>query len=41
MLMINDWHPDLEDFITVKSTMGQITNANLSVCVSNGIYESR
>lgn len=34
MLMINDWHPDLLDFITVKQTMGQVTNANLSVCVS-------
>lgn len=29
MLMINDWHPDVEDFITVKQTMGQVTNANL------------
>ncbi|GIO91115.1 ribonucleoside-diphosphate reductase alpha chain [Paenibacillus lactis] len=36
MLMINDWHPDVLDFITVKQTMGQVTNANLSVCVSNG-----
>ncbi|MBW7474329.1 adenosylcobalamin-dependent ribonucleoside-diphosphate reductase [Paenibacillus oenotherae] len=35
MLMINDWHPDLLDFITVKQSMGQVTNANLSVCVSN------
>ncbi|WP_342439588.1 adenosylcobalamin-dependent ribonucleoside-diphosphate reductase [Paenibacillus sp. FSL L8-0436] len=35
MLMINDWHPDVVDFITVKQTMGQVTNANLSVCVSN------
>ncbi|MCF2943273.1 adenosylcobalamin-dependent ribonucleoside-diphosphate reductase [Paenibacillus tarimensis] len=35
MLMINDWHPDVMDFITVKQTMGQVTNANLSVCVSN------
>lgn len=40
MLMINDWHPDLEDFITVKSTMGQITNANLSVCVSNAFMKA-
>ena len=35
MLMINDWHPDLIEFITVKQTMGQLTNANLSVCISN------
>ncbi|MFC5452483.1 adenosylcobalamin-dependent ribonucleoside-diphosphate reductase [Paenibacillus aestuarii] len=40
MLMMNDWHPDLMDFITVKSTMGQITNANLSVCVSNGFMQA-
>ncbi|MFS0722852.1 adenosylcobalamin-dependent ribonucleoside-diphosphate reductase [Paenibacillus sp. 1P07SE] len=40
MLMINDWHPDLEDFITVKQKMGEVTNANLSVCVSNGFMEA-
>lgn len=40
MLMMNDWHPDVLDFITVKSTMGQITNANLSVCVSNGFMQA-
>lgn len=40
MLMINDWHPDVLDFITVKQTMGQVTNANLSVCVSNGFMEA-
>lgn len=40
MLMINDWHPDLLDFITVKQTMGQVTNANLSVCVSNGFMKA-
>lgn len=40
MLMINDWHPDLLDFITVKQTMNQITNANLSVCVSNDFMKA-
>lgn len=40
MLMMNDWHPDLLDFITVKQTMGQITNANLSVCVSNDFMKA-
>lgn len=40
MLMINDWHPDLLDFITVKQSAGQITNANLSVCVSNGFMKA-
>ncbi|WP_127543916.1 adenosylcobalamin-dependent ribonucleoside-diphosphate reductase [Paenibacillus amylolyticus] len=40
MLMMNDWHPDVLNFITVKQTMGQVTNANLSVCVSNAFMEA-
>ncbi|RCW49350.1 LAGLIDADG family homing endonuclease [Paenibacillus prosopidis] len=40
MLMINDWHPDVLEFITVKQTMGQVTNANLSVCVSNAFIRA-
>lgn len=40
MLMINDWHPDLIDFITVKTTMGLMTNANLSVCISNAFMRA-
>jgi len=40
MLMINDWHPDLLDFITVKTKMGLITNANLSVCISNSFMKA-
>ncbi len=40
MLMMNDWHPDVLDFITVKQNMGQITNANLSVCVSNDFMKA-
>jgi len=40
MLMINDWHPDVMEFITVKQTMGKITNANLSVCVSDAFMEA-
>ncbi len=40
MLMINDWHPDLMEFITVKQDMGSITNANLSVCVSNDFMKA-
>lgn len=40
MLMMNDWHPDIMDFITVKQTMGQVTNANLSVCVSNDFMKA-
>ncbi|MED1786692.1 adenosylcobalamin-dependent ribonucleoside-diphosphate reductase [Brevibacillus laterosporus] len=40
MLMMNDWHPDLMEFITVKQTMGLVTNANLSVCVSNSFMKA-
>jgi len=39
MLMLDDSHPDIEEFITVKRTMGQLTNANLSVCVSDKFME--
>ncbi|MCA0753704.1 adenosylcobalamin-dependent ribonucleoside-diphosphate reductase [Paenibacillus sp. N4] len=40
MMMMNDWHPDVQEFITVKQTMGQVTNANLSVCVSNAFMHA-
>lgn len=40
MLMMYDWHPDIMDFITVKQTAGQVTNANLSVCISNGFMKA-
>ncbi|PIW36834.1 MAG: ribonucleoside-diphosphate reductase, adenosylcobalamin-dependent [Candidatus Kerfeldbacteria bacterium CG15_BIG_FIL_POST_REV_8_21_14_020_45_12] len=40
MLMLNDDHPDIEEFITVKRTMGLITNANLSVSVSDRFMEA-
>ncbi|MBI2411325.1 MAG: hypothetical protein HYV32_05530 [Candidatus Kerfeldbacteria bacterium] len=40
MLMLNDDHPDIEEFITVKRTMGLVTNANLSVCVSDRFMEA-
>lgn len=40
MLMLNDDHPDIEEFITVKREMGKVTNANLSVCVSDRLMEA-
>ncbi len=40
MLMLDIDHPDIEEFITVKRTMGQITNANLSVCISDSFMEA-
>ncbi|OGK15212.1 ribonucleoside-diphosphate reductase, adenosylcobalamin-dependent [Candidatus Roizmanbacteria bacterium RIFCSPHIGHO2_01_FULL_39_12b] len=35
MLMMWDWHPDIEEFITVKQDLTRINGANLSVCVSD------
>lgn len=40
MLMLWDWHPDIEEFITVKQDLTKITGANLSVCVSDKFMES-
>lgn len=40
MLMIHDWHPDVEEFITVKQDLTKIKGANLSVCVSDGFMEA-
>lgn len=40
MLMLNDDHPDIEEFVTVKRTMGLVTNANLSVCISDRLMEA-
>jgi len=35
MLMLWDWHPDIEEFITVKQDLTKINGANLSVCISD------
>jgi len=40
MLMLHDWHPDVEEFITVKQDLSKINGANLSVCVSDGFMEA-
>ncbi len=37
MLILNDTHPDIFDFISSKRTAGKITNANISVGVSDGL----
>lgn len=34
MFMLNDWHPDVELFINAKRDLKKITNANISVAVS-------
>ncbi len=40
MLMLWDWHPDIEEFITVKQDLTRINGANLSVCVSDKFMEA-
>jgi ribonucleoside-diphosphate reductase alpha chain len=40
MLMINDWHPDVMEFITAKHTPGEFENVNMSVCISDAFMEA-
>ncbi len=40
MLILNDWHPDIFDFITSKREMGKITNANISVAISDAFMSA-
>lgn len=40
MLMLYDWHPDIEEFITVKQDLSKINGANLSVCISDDFMEA-
>lgn len=40
MLMLWDWHPDIEEFITVKQDLKRINGANLSLCISDSFMEA-
>ncbi len=40
MLILNDWHPDIFDFINSKREAGKITNANISVGVSDSLMDA-
>ncbi|MCS7093496.1 MAG: adenosylcobalamin-dependent ribonucleoside-diphosphate reductase [Patescibacteria group bacterium] len=40
MLMLWDWHPNVEEFITVKQDLKRINGANLSVCISDKFMEA-
>lgn len=40
MLMLNDWHPDLISFIHAKQNMTKVTNANISVGISDKFMEA-
>ncbi len=40
MLILNDWHPDIINFINSKRQSGKITNANISIGVSDKLMEA-
>ena len=40
MLMLADWHPDIEEFIDSKREAGKITNANISVTISDKFMQA-
>lgn len=40
MLMLWDWHPDIEEFITVKQDLARINGANLSLCISDEFMDA-
>jgi ribonucleoside-diphosphate reductase alpha chain len=40
MLILNVWHPDVLEFIQSKREMGQITNANISVGITDDFMEA-
>lgn len=40
MLILNDWHPDVLEFIKSKTEMGRIVNANISVGLSDKFMDA-
>ncbi len=40
MFMLADWHPDIEAFIDAKRDLTKITNANVSVVISNAFMKA-
>ncbi|MBI4185602.1 adenosylcobalamin-dependent ribonucleoside-diphosphate reductase [Candidatus Berkelbacteria bacterium] len=40
MLILSIWHPDIEEFITSKTTAGKITNANISVGITDDFMDA-
>jgi len=40
MLMLWDWHPDIEEFITVKQDLTRINGANLSLAISDKFMDA-
>jgi ribonucleoside-diphosphate reductase alpha chain len=40
MLILNCWHPDILEFVSSKREMGKITNANISVGISDKFMDA-
>lgn len=40
MIMMNDWHPEIFDFINAKRNSTNILNANISVAISDAFMEA-
>ena len=40
MFMLDDWHPDVLNFIHAKKNLDKINNANISVSISNAFMEA-
>lgn len=40
MLIMNDWHPDILEFVNSKREAGKITNANISVALSDRFMQA-
>jgi ribonucleoside-diphosphate reductase alpha chain len=39
MFMLNDWHPDIMEFVNVKRDLQKVTNANISVGISDAFMQ--
>jgi ribonucleoside-diphosphate reductase alpha chain len=40
MLMLDDTHPDVEEFITAKRDLRKLLGSNISVCISDGFMQA-
>jgi ribonucleoside-diphosphate reductase alpha chain len=40
MIILDDWHPDIEQFIEAKHEPGTLDNANISVAISDAFMEA-